>query len=333
MNPFNTDERLQHFIDLNLKRARGKDINLWSQPIELYIYNLGDIELEKKFIKKHINNTEFTIIDTKLILNIDDRPKWVKYMKLLTKRKNKKFSFPKIIRKTKNPKKKDASVKLLIFYYKDIVLDITLKIDDLKGDFKDHINYSITIDRISAYRQDKYKDINNYTPKLGAKRSNPGDGLTLFSLVVNILSEYPEIDINKNIHWYGELSPYWTRPDKGICHVVEKIMRKKLCLEDHINRMNEPDKKVKKKLYMFDPIVLYEWSKVHNNFIEEEKEDIMSKQSKICLCDIKSGGKRKSLFRRKKKGRRISSSKRRTRKKRKNKKRRRRTKKKKIKKF
>ena len=195
-------------------------------------------------------------------VDFQQRVQWQQHQKLLKKKGI--FSFPEVVRKKRKPKAEDASEKTLIFNYKDIVLELSIKINP-NYDFTDDINYSITIERISSLRQKAKKDINNYTPRLGAVESQPGEGIKLFSLVVNILSEYENINLNHpNIHWYGELSPFWTR-EYGFCNKVEKLMGKEICLRDRMGRMGlEDDDETREKLYEFDANVLYNWSNIHN---------------------------------------------------------------------
>lgn len=258
-NPFNTKGRLTHFIKQNIERSRFKSKKNWYQPIGLYVFNL-DI-LKKENIKRIIEKTKMSTIPISQV-DFQQRVQWQQHQKLLKKKGI--FSFPEVVRKKRKPKAEDASEKTLIFNYKDIVLELSIKINP-NYDFTDDINYSITIERISSLRQKAKKDINNYTPRLGAVESQPGEGIKLFSLVVNILSEYENINLNHpNIHWYGELSPFWTR-EYGFCNKVEKLMGKEICLRDRMGRMGlEDDDETREKLYEFDANVLYNWSNIHN---------------------------------------------------------------------
>jgi len=258
-NPFNTKGRLTHFIKQNIERSSFKSKKNWYQPIGLYVFNL-DI-LKKENIKRIIEKTKMSTIPISQV-DFQQRVQWQQHQKLLKKKGI--FSFPEVVRKKRKPKAEDASEKTLIFNYKDIVLELSIKINP-NYDFTDDINYSITIERISSLRQKAKKDINNYTPRLGAVESQPGEGIKLFSLVVNILSEYENINLNHpNIHWYGELSPFWTR-EYGFCNKVEKLMGKEICLRDRMGRMGlEDDDETREKLYEFDANVLYNWSNIHN---------------------------------------------------------------------
>ena len=258
-NPFNTKGRLTHFIKQNIERSSFKSKKNWYQPIGLYVFNL-DI-LKKENIKRIIEKTKMSTIPISQV-DFQQRVQWQQHQKLLKKKGI--FSFPEVVRKKRKPKAEDASEKTLIFNYKDIVLELSIKINP-NYDFTDDINYSITIERISSLRQKAKKDINNYTPRLGAVESQPGEGIKLFSLVVNILSEYENINLNHpNIHWYGELSPFWTR-EYGFCNKVEKLMGKEICLRDRMGRMGlEDDDETREKLYEFDANVLYYWSNIHN---------------------------------------------------------------------
>ena len=128
MNPFNTQERLTQFIKQNMKRASFRRNVDWYQPIEIYVFNL-DI-LEKENIKGIIEKTKMSTIPISLVDFVKRKP-WVKHQKLLKKKGI--FSFPEVVRKGQKPTAKDASEKILIFNYKDIVL-VDLMYNMLKRD-------------------------------------------------------------------------------------------------------------------------------------------------------------------------------------------------------